>query len=164
MTDSSPFGPPGSDQELHRFAELKTRLLPIYEAYLGGESPHTAVVVPSISVNQEELAKIEGSAFYEERLLFTLIRLANPLARVIYVTSQPVHQEILDYYLQLLPGMASRARKRLLVLSLYDGSPKPLTQKILERPRVLERMRRFCRDAGSRAEAERLVTREADEG
>ena len=146
MTDSSPFGPPGSDQELHRFAELKTRLLPIYEAYLGGESPHTAVVVPSISVNQEELAKIEGSAFYEERLLFTLIRLANPLARVIYVTSQPVHQEILDYYLQLLPGMASRARKRLLVLSLYDGSPKPLTQKILERPRVLERMRRFIGD------------------
>ena len=111
------------------------------------DAAHTAVVVPSISVNQEELAKIEGSAFYEERLLFTLIRLANPLARVIYVTSQPVHQEILEYYLQLLPGVAlSRARNRLLVLSLYDGSPKPLTQKILERPRVLERMRRFIGD------------------
>ena len=144
MTDPSPFGPLGSDKELERFAELKTRLLPVYESYLGGAAPHTAVVIPSISVNQEELEKVEGSAFYEERLLFTLIRLANPHARVIYVTSQPVHQEILEYYLQLLPGMAlSRARNRLLVLSLYDGSAKPLTRKILERPRVIERMRRF---------------------
>ena len=149
MDARSPLGSLGSDLELQRFADLKARLAPIYQSYLEGDGTHTAVVVPSISVNQEELAKVEGSAFYEERLLFTLIRLANPLARAIYVTSQPVHQEILDYYLQHLPGMAlSRARNRLMVLSLYDGSPKPLTQKILERPRVIERMRRFIGDPG----------------
>jgi len=145
----SPFGPMGSDLELQRFAELKQRLPAIFRAYRHGEAPHTSVVVPSISVNQEELAKVEGSAYYEERLLFTLIRLTNPFSRVIYVTSQPVHQEILEYYLQHLPGVPlTRARSRLLVLSLYDASPKPLTQKILERPRVIERMRRFIGDPG----------------
>lgn len=143
----SDFGPLGSDLELQRFAELKERLPAISRAYRQREAVHTSVVIPSISVNQEELAKVEGSAYYEERLLFTLIRLTNPLSRVIYVTSQPVHHEILEYYLQHLPGVTlSRARSRLLVLSLYDSAPKPLTQKILERPRVIERMRRFIGD------------------
>lgn len=141
------FGPLGSDEELRRFAELKQLLPAISQAYRQREAVHTSVVIPSISVNQEELAKVEGSAFYEERLLFTLIRLMNPLSRVIYVTSQPIHAEILEYYLQHLPGIPlGRARQRLLVLSLYDASPKPLTLKILERPRVIDRMRRFIGD------------------
>jgi len=143
----SPYGSLGSELELQRYAELKQKLPAISRSYRQREAVHTSVVVPSISVNQEELAKVEGSAFYEERLLFTLIRLANPLSRVIYVTSQPVHNEILEYYLQHLPGMSlSRARSRLLVLALYDATPKPLTLKILERPRVIERMRRFIGD------------------
>jgi len=145
----SPFGPIGSDQEIRRFQKLKQSLPAISDAYRRREAVHTSVVIPSISVNQEELAKVEGSAFYEERLLFTLTRLTNPLSRVIYVTSQPVHAEILEYYLQHLPGVPlSRVRNRLLVLCLYDASPKPLTQKILDRPRVLERMRRFIGDPG----------------
>jgi len=143
----SAFGPLGSDLELERFAELKQRLPEVFRAYRERETMHTSVVVPSISVNQEELAKIEGSAFYEERLLFTLIRLTNPLSRVIYVTSQPVHSEILEYYLQHLPGVPlGRARERLLVLCLYDAGPKALTRKILERPRVMERIRRWIGD------------------
>jgi hypothetical protein len=145
----SPFGPLGSDAELERFRELKLLLPEISRAYRQREAVHTSVVVPSISVDQGELAKIEGSAFYEERLLFTLIRLTNPLSRLIYVTSQPVHREILEYYLQHLPGIPlSRARERVQVVCLYDASPKPLTQKILERPRVIARMRRWIGDPG----------------
>ena len=82
MFDHSPFGPLGSDAELRRFAELKQHLPEILRSYRARDAVHTSVVIPSISVNQEELAKIEGAAFYEERLLFTLIRLANPLSRV----------------------------------------------------------------------------------
>ena len=124
MYGQSLFGPLGSDLELERFADLKKSLPAISRAYRQREAVHTSVVVPSISVNQEELAKVEGSAYYEERLLFTLIRLANPLSRVIYVTSQPVHQEILEYSLQHLPGVPlSRARSRLLVLRI-DQDPR----------------------------------------
>ena len=147
MKYGTPFGALGSDMELERFAELQAQLPAISQSYRAGEAPHTSVVVPSISVNQEELAKIHGSAFYEERLLFTLMRLRNPTSRMIYVTSQPIHGEILEYYLQHLPGIpVSRARERLMVVCLYDASPTPLTRKVLERPRVLERMRRFIGD------------------
>lgn len=108
---------------------------------------HTSVVVPSLSMDQEELSKVQGASFYEERLLFSLIRLRNPRARVVYVTSHPVHPDIVDYYLQLLPGVPSgHARQRLHLLSVFDSSPKALTQKILERPRVLDRLRRYIGD------------------
>lgn len=101
------------------------------------------VVVPSLSLDQEELLKIEGVNHYEERLLFSLIRLRNPNTRLVYVTSQPLHPSIVDYYLELLPGIpSSHARERLTLFSAYDSSRKPLSQKLLERPRLLERIRK----------------------
>ncbi|MCU0550418.1 MAG: peptide ligase PGM1-related protein [Leptolyngbya sp. Prado105] len=100
------------------------------------------IVIPSLSIDQRELLKIEGFLHYEERLLFSLIRLRNPRTRLVYVTSQPIHPSVIDYYLQLLPGIPfSHARDRLLLLSTYDSSMKPLTQKILDRPRLLDRIR-----------------------
>ncbi|NJM73185.1 MAG: carboxylate-amine ligase [Scytonema sp. RU_4_4] len=104
------------------------------------------VIVPSISIDQRELQKVEGCEHYEERLLFSLIRLRNPRNRLIYVTSLPLHPSIIDYYLQLLPGIPfSHARNRLLLLSTYDSSLKPLTQKVLERPRLIARIRQALR-------------------
>ena len=100
------------------------------------------VVIPSISIDQRELLKIEGFSHYEERLLFSLIRLRNPRTRLVYITSQPLHPSVIDYYLQLLPGIPfSHARDRLLLLSTYDSSTKPLSQKVLERPRLMARIR-----------------------
>ncbi len=99
------------------------------------------LVIPSLSIDQRELLKIQGVVHYEERLLFSLIRLQNPRTRLVYVTSQPIHPSVIDYYLQLLPGIPfSHARDRLLLLSTYDSSLKPLSQKILERPRLMERI------------------------
>ena len=110
---------------------------------------HTSVVVPSLSFRQDELAKITAAPFYEERLLFTLMRLRDPRARVLYLTSQPIHPQIVDYYLQLLVGVpAGHARDRLLLLCAYDASPRSLTEKLLERPRLLARIRRWVGDPG----------------
>jgi hypothetical protein len=95
-----------------------------------------------MTLDARELEKLEGSTYYEERLLFLLIRLRNPRARMVYVTSQPVHPLILEYYLQMLAGIpASHARSRLTLLCAYDASPRPLTEKILERPRLIQRIR-----------------------
>ncbi len=107
---------------------------------------HDILVVPSVSVDQRELNKIPGFLHYEERLLFSLIRLRNPRTRLIYITAIPLSPIIIDYYLQLLPGIPfSHARERLLLLSTYDSSLKPLSQKILERPRLMERIRQALR-------------------
>jgi len=142
------FTSPPSTSELERFAELQKRLPGLWADTHGrADTFHTSVVVPSLSFDEDELKKIEGAACYEERLLFSLIRLRHPSARVLYVTSQPIHPEIIDYYLHLLVGVpAGHARRRLGLLCLYDGSPEPLSKRILARPRVIERMRHWIGD------------------
>ena len=131
------------EQEIAEFERLKPRLAEVWDALtMREEEPHTTVVVPSLTLDQSELRKIAGASFYEERLLFLLIRLRNPRARMVYVTSQPIHPIILEYYLQFLAGIpASHARSRLTLLCADDASPRSLTEKILERPRLIERIR-----------------------
>jgi hypothetical protein len=104
--------------------------------------PRTIVVIPSLSLDAEELVKISGVHHYEERMLCLLMLLRMPRTRVVYVTSQPIAPTIIDYYLHLLPGIpTSHARQRLTTLSCHDASLVPLTRKILERPRLLQRIR-----------------------
>jgi hypothetical protein len=131
------------EREVSEFERLKPRLAEVWDALtMREEEPHTAVVVPSLTLDQSELRKISGANFYEERLLFLLIRLRNPRARMVFVTSQPIHPIILEYYLQFLAGIpASHARSRLTLLCADDASPRSLTEKILERPRLIERIR-----------------------
>jgi hypothetical protein len=60
----------------------------------------------------------------------------------------PIDQVIIDYYLHLLPGITGyHARQRLTMLSCYDASAKPLTQKILQRPRLINRIKQKISDA-----------------
>ncbi|NEO28121.1 MAG: carboxylate-amine ligase, partial [Kamptonema sp. SIO4C4] len=130
-----------------QFRQLQTKLRDCAASIdLFDQDDFDILVIPSFSIDQEQLGKIEGFLHYEERLLFSLIRLRNPHTRLIYVTAQPLSPTIIDYYLQLLPGIPfSHARSRLLLLSTYDASLKPLSQKILERPRLVERIRKAMR-------------------
>ncbi|MCG3194142.1 MAG: peptide ligase PGM1-related protein [Thermoanaerobaculia bacterium] len=130
--------------EMTEFERLKPRLVELWNdiAKNQDDQAYTSVVIPSLSLDQNELRKVDGVSYYEERLLFTLIRLRNPKARLVYVTSQPIHPLVVEYYLQLLAGIpASHAQSRLTLLSAYDGSPRPLTEKILERPRLIDRIK-----------------------
>lgn len=134
---------PGSPEELARFAELQERLLPMFRRiFPDPRVPRTVVVVPSLSLDHAVLSKITGIQHYEERLLCMLMLLQLPRTRIVYVTSLPIHPGIIDYYLQLLPGVPTvNARKRLTLLSSHDGSAVPITRKILDRPRLLARVR-----------------------
>src|SRR5262245_32348608 len=136
------------ESEIAEFEKLKPRLKEVWNVLtMAEEEPHTSVIVPSLTLDQSELQKLPGASFYEERLLFLLIRLRNPRARIVYVTSQPVHPIILEYYLQFLAGIpASHARARLTLLCVNDASPRSLTEKILERPRLIERIREGIHD------------------
>src|SRR5713226_3530840 len=131
------------EDEIARFELLKPRLEEVWQSLVDSdEEAYTSVVVPSLSLDQSELRKLPGASFYEERLLFLLIRLRNPRARMVFVTSQPVHPLVLEYYFQFLAGIpASHARARLTLLCAHDASPRSLTEKILERPRLIERIR-----------------------
>ena len=137
-----------AEDEIAAFEKLKPRLATLWNALSARqEEPYTSVVIPSMTLDSKELTKLEAASFYEERLLFLLIRLRNPQAHMVYVTSQPIHPVILDYYFQLLAGIpGSHARSRLTVLCANDASPRPLTEKILERPRLVQRIRSGIRD------------------
>lgn len=109
-------------------------------------APKTVVIIPSLTMDEEILSKVSGITHYEERLLCLLLLLRMPRTQVIYVTSMPIDPIIVDYYLHLLPGITRyHAEQRLTLLSCYDASSKPLTQKILERPRLMERIKKSVR-------------------
>jgi hypothetical protein len=80
---------------------------------------------------------------YEERFLcLVLSLLRSPGSRVIYLTSQPILPRVVDYWFGLRRGLDSaEARSRLFLISPVDGSPRSLTAKLLERPRLLDRIR-----------------------
>ena len=100
------------------------------------------IIIPSITLDQQILAKVSGHVHYEERLLCLLMLLRMPRTHVVYVTSMPEDPVIVDYYLHLLPGITGQhAQKRLHLISCYDSSAKSLTEKILERPRIIERIK-----------------------
>jgi hypothetical protein len=126
-----------------RFAALQARLRPLFQRLEDdAAAPRTVVVVPGLSVDPEVLATIGGARHYEERLLSMLMLLRMPRTRIIFVTSTPLAPSIVDYYLHLLSGVpAAHARSRLILLSASDASPRSLTAKLLERPRLLRRIR-----------------------
>ncbi|ELR96999.1 peptide ligase PGM1-related protein [Gloeocapsa sp. PCC 73106] len=132
---------------IDKFEELQQNLRDRWQtADLLEQDDHDILVIPSFSIDQEIGKNVAGFLHYEERLLFSLIRLCKPHTRLIYVTALPLSPMIIDYYLQLLPGIPfSHARRRLLLLSTDDASFKPLTQKILERPRLVQYIRRAMR-------------------
>jgi hypothetical protein len=133
----------GSPEELARFAELQARLPGIFRRVFSHDrESRTVVVVPGLSLDSDVLANISGGPHYEERQLSMLMLLRLPNTRVVFVTSQPIAPVIIDYYLHLLPGVpTSHARRRLTLLSAHDGAPQTLTRKILDRPRLLARIR-----------------------
>ncbi|MFI5188077.1 MAG: peptide ligase PGM1-related protein [Chitinophagales bacterium] len=106
-------------------------------------APKTIVVVPSLTLDPLMLEKLTGQIYYEERMLCMLMLLRMPNTQVIYVTSIPVDPVIIDYYLHLLPGITgSHASKRLTMLSCYDSSSISLTEKILQRRRLIKRIKK----------------------
>ena len=129
-----------AEEAAAQFDQLQKKLVPLWQLIESfNQDEQTIVVIPSITVDMSATGfEIQG---YEERFLFLLLLLAQPRARMIYVTSQAIHPSVIEYYLDLLSGVIpSHAMRRLTLLSPYDDSARPLSLKLLERPRLLERI------------------------
>jgi hypothetical protein len=137
----------GGADEMNAFRKLQSQLGPRWELADGdGPEPRDIVVVPSLSFDGIDTVAIDGVIHYEERMLFALNLLRHPRARLVYVTSAPIHPAAVDYMLSLVSGIPNEhMRRRLTVLSLFDSSLVPLSEKILRRPRVVERIRSLIR-------------------
>jgi len=141
----------GTQEEHDLFEKIQLGITKQYEKIFPDKTAaRTIVIIPSLTLDMEILSKINGYIHYEERLLCLLMFLRWPLTKIIYISSMPFSDVIIDYYLHLLQGITgNHARQRLTMLSCYDLSRKPLTEKILERPRLIQRIRNLITDTSS---------------
>jgi hypothetical protein len=135
-----------SDEERsERFGRLQERLVGIWQGMRTDLPGESIVVVPTVYPDDMQAGAVVQAL--EERMLFLLLLLRQPRLQVIYVTGRPVPEGVVDYYLALLPGVIPRqARRRLHMVAAGDGSARPLALKLLERPRILARVRALIPD------------------
>ncbi|HEY3450605.1 MAG TPA: peptide ligase PGM1-related protein [Myxococcales bacterium] len=133
----------GSPEERLAYQALQQRLRTMFEeVYPDPQAPRGVVVLPGLSLDRETLKKLTGAQSYEERQLSMLTWLRLPRTQVIFLTSSPVPDALVDYYLGMLWGVPhSHARQRLTMLSCNDTSDENLTRKILARPRLVQRIK-----------------------
>ncbi|QGN31875.1 peptide ligase PGM1-related protein [Microlunatus sp. Gsoil 973] len=143
--------PPASGHTLSQLGEaeryaaydrLQQSMPDVWAAMRQDHTDESVVVVPSISLERTTSSPGTLVQAMEERALFLLLLLRQPRLRMIYVTSMPVPESIVDYYLGLLPGVIiSHARARLTMISIGDAGPGSLSAKLLARPRLLHQVR-----------------------
>ena len=154
------------------FAELQAQFRSIWPSVTLrsiGDLDRTMVVVHSISFDVPDQLIPVFPAYEERFLCLVLSLLRGPKSRVIYVTSQPVHPRVIDYYFSLVPELDTpEARSRFFQVSLVDGRNEPLSRKLVARPGAIDRIRRligqpemavivpFCMTADEVALAEQL--------
>jgi len=131
-----------------RFDELQHTMAGVWESMRLDFRDESVVVVPSVSLQHSTATGPALVQAMEERALFFLLLLRQPHLQMVYVTSMPVHDSVVEYSLGLLPGVIPRhARARLHLLSVGDSGPQPLSAKLLARPRLLRRIRELVPNA-----------------
>ena len=138
--------PPVDVHDQEAYDALQAKLVPLWKSIERlNTDEQTIVVVPSAHVDVELTASQLQA--YEERYLFLLFLLRQPRARMIYVTGQAIHPDIVDYYLDLMPGVIrSHARSRLFFVSPMEATYRALSEKLLDRPRLIDRIRELIVD------------------
>lgn len=110
------------------------------------EGERTIVMIAGFSLDPEELRKVFGIEFYEERLLFFIALLKNPKTKVIYVSSIKIDPVIIDYYLSIYSDSEAQKKdmkKRLVLMQAGDsGSYLPLTKKILRNQKLIATLKK----------------------
>jgi hypothetical protein len=130
------------DERYSCFDRLQLTMPDVWESMRLNHEDESVVVVPSISIERTTPGSGTIIQAMEERALFLLLLLRQPRLRMIYVTSQPIPESIIEYYLGLLPGVIpSHARARLTLVPVGDASGVSLSSKLLARPRLLKEIR-----------------------
>ncbi|NDD46722.1 MAG: TRAP transporter small permease, partial [Synechococcaceae bacterium WB9_4xB_025] len=100
------------------------------------------LLVPSYSADPRTLASIQGMDSWVERHLIELRHLLHPGNRLVLVSPTPISEACLDAVLKLIPAApAAWLHDRFQSLCLNDRSPRSLTHKLLDRPRLLEQLK-----------------------
>ncbi|MBT9254983.1 hypothetical protein KMZ32_07770 [Phycicoccus sp. MAQZ13P-2] len=106
---------------------------------------HVVVSLPSHSMPARLLERHASHlpALEHRALLDGLLTAHDPAARVVVVTSSEPAPEVLDHYARLArPDDPDDARRRVTCLVVPDDGPRGIAAKLLDRPDLLDRLRR----------------------
>lgn len=149
-----------------RFDDLQQQLGPVLSMNAPGRSEtHVMVVLPSFSLGETTFLHYAARIPALEHRYLTAIPL---LARVgscelIYLCTLAPENEIIDYYLSLLPpALREDVRARFTIVALADDSRRPISRKLLDRPDVLDRVRRAIGDRPAYIEPWNVTESEVD--
>ena len=111
QTAGRPLSALSEDERYRVFDTLQPTMASVWEAMRRDYDDESVVVVPSISIDKPGGSGGTIMQAMEERALFLLLLLRQPRLRMIYVTSQPISESTVEYYL----GSAARG----------DPQPRP---------------------------------------
>lgn len=103
----------------------------------GSTTPHVSVIVPSFGLHSTVLAHYAPllGALEHRYLLPALMLPRIPGCSFVLITSHDPGDDVLDYYARIAqPDDPAEFRRRLHVAVVPDDSPRPVAQKLLERP------------------------------
>lgn len=105
--------------------------------------PVLFIVVPSLNFDPAEIGPIIGSAHYEQRALWYLLRAAEQNVRILFVSSSAVPQTSLD---ELFTGFSrseiDEIMSRTEMISLNDNRPDYLSDKVANSAEALTRIQK----------------------
>jgi uncharacterized protein with von Willebrand factor type A (vWA) domain len=115
--------------------------------------------LPSLTLDKQELLKVHAVnkkinllhkvSFYEQRQLYNLLMLKNPKVRVIFLSSMPIDEAIVQYYWKFCSSSVSLEdfQSRLSLISPMDSRSISLVEKILSRPLLVQKMKKLNRNS-----------------
>lgn len=102
------------------------------------------IIMPGFSLDPQELAKLKGGEYYEQRMLYCMSYLRDSNTSVIFVSSRQIDPVIIEYYFDLFSRTpAERASMMQRWHQVYVGNAKThrtLTQKILHSRRLRQQI------------------------
>ncbi|MGI8993289.1 MAG: peptide ligase PGM1-related protein [Nocardioidaceae bacterium] len=128
------------------YAQLQSRLARAWRPdLLTSREPRVVIMMPSFSMAPALLAHYaERIPALEQRDLYSVLLLANPSLRVVYLSVRRIPEYLVDYVVSLVPSLdLADVHRRLALITVDDASPPSLAAKLLDRPDLLARVRDF---------------------
>lgn len=129
-----------------RFAALQADLGAAWHANLpGGETEHVLIALPSHSASESLLAHYgpRVRALEHRYLVVFLVLHRVPHCELVFLCTQEPDPEVMEYYDSfVVDATGSSALDRFRVVVVDDGTPRPVSAKLLDRPDLLDEVRR----------------------
>ena len=135
---------------MENFEQLQQRLGPAWELNKPGAGvDHVMIVLPSFSVGESLLSHYANRIpALEHRFLLAMLLLQRiESCEMIFLSTIPPGDEVLDYYRSLVPpDRRESMRRRFHHVGVPDMTARAIAAKVLDRPDVLDQIRNMVGD------------------